>query len=476
LSDGRTAYWHVPWTSVFSKVVKKTTGRRSFATRSGFRVIAGLAVASLITGCEPAPAIPPGTRALTVDVERCRLVDTRPAPDTVGDRDTPLGSDERLTITAAGDGSLCDVPAEALAVTVEVSVFDAPTSGGVTLWAGGGIRPDPQMLWSAESPPETTTIETGLSDEDTFTLRAAIGPVDVAVDVVSYAFDLDDRYYTVDEIDALLADLTSFYTGVDPRGIAFDGQHIWTTNSADDTVTRIDVETGARADFPVGQYPFGIVFDGEWVWVANRDGNSVSRIDPASGASNEYGGFAGPYGVGFDGQKIWVTNSQWDTVSTVNRTTGAKIATYTSLFDPFAFAFDGEHMWVTNWQGDTVSRFDIQDGTRVDVTVGLEPYGIVFDGTAIWVTNWESSTLSRVDVDALTVTTYPTAFSPRGIGFDGRCLWVSSYATGQISRVDPATGEHATSPIGSAPRGIAFDGEHIWVELGNAARVVRLLP
>lgn len=512
-------------------------------------------VCTLLTGCDPASPVRSGTRAVDVVLKACTLVDTRPTPDTVGDRSTPLAPGDTLDATVTGTNGECVVPEDAIAAQVRVSSLTPSAAGSLVVFKTGTTPPTPQVTWSAGAAITTEDLKVGLSGDGQLSVRAAGATTDVVIDVLGYTFDLDERYYTAAEVDALLAgvtgaqgpegpagpqgatgpagpagpqgadgaagatgatgpagpagpagpqgaagaaggdacnltisperaamnrwdlDMSVFPTGVDPRGIAFDGHHIWVTNSADDTVSKIDTETGQEDSYPVGEYPFGVVFDGESIWVANQHSSTISKVDPATGASTEYGGFAGPYGIAFDGEHIWVSSTpQGPSVAKVDPATGAIVDIYESLPGGFQMAFDGTHMWLTNWTGNTVSRFDIDTGARTDITVGQEPYGIAFDGSSMWVSNWASDSVSRIDVASLAVSTFAVPANPRGVAFDGRCIWVSAYGADRVAKVDPATGQSVSYPLPGNPRGIAFDGEHLWVEQGSAAGVVRLVP
>jgi hypothetical protein len=71
------------------------------------------------------------------------------------------------------------------------------------------------------------------------------------------------------------------------------------------------------ANFTGGAYgfnePYGVAFDGSHIWVTNSNGNSVTELNASDGSlvqtlSGGSYGFNGPEGVAFDGSHIWVTN------------------------------------------------------------------------------------------------------------------------------------------------------------------------
>ncbi|MBI2471412.1 MAG: hypothetical protein HYV59_09250 [Planctomycetes bacterium] len=74
-------------------------------------------------------------------------------------------------------------------------------------------------------------------------------------------------------------DMSIFPVGTYPCGVAFDGYHIWVTNSGSNNVTELRASDGALLGiYNVGFNPRGIAYDGANIWVANYDSNSVTEI------------------------------------------------------------------------------------------------------------------------------------------------------------------------------------------------------
>src|SRR3712207_5510388 len=67
-----------------------------------------------------------GERSTFVPITPCRLFDTRPAPDTVGTRSTPLGPADTHTVTVWGSNGNCALPGDATGVVMNVAAI-APT-------------------------------------------------------------------------------------------------------------------------------------------------------------------------------------------------------------------------------------------------------------------------------------------------------------------------------------------------------------
>jgi len=67
---------------------------------------------------------------------------------------------------------------------------------------------------------------------------------------------------------------TSFAGGADHVGIASDGYHIWVTNFADGTISKLRANDGTLlGTLAVGSKPYNLAFDGANVWLANHGDN-----------------------------------------------------------------------------------------------------------------------------------------------------------------------------------------------------------
>ena len=67
--------------------------------------------------------------------------------------------------------------------------------------------------------------------------------------------------------------------GLNPHGIAFDGENIWVANTGSSNVSKLLASDGSLLDtIPVGVQPESVVFDGKSIWVSNRNQNTISRI------------------------------------------------------------------------------------------------------------------------------------------------------------------------------------------------------
>lgn len=185
-----------------------------------------------------------------------------------------------------------------------------------------------------------------------------------------------------------------------PRGIAFDGQRIWTAH--DGTVSIIT----PGADFMVSSVSvgleslFGVIFDGANIWVTeNGSPGRLKKLDAAGAVVNTVTVGNTPFYPIFDGTNIWVPNGDSNSVSVVRPADGAVLATLTGngLSYPISAAFDGQRVLITN-NNSSVSLFRAADFTPLGwFSTGENsfPYGVCSDGANFWITLRGGSKLAR---------------------------------------------------------------------------------
>ena len=133
---------------------------------------------------------PAGATAF-VPITPCRVVDTRPAPDTVGTRTSPLGPEETYTVTAHGDNGNCTgIPTGATGLSLNVTALGATSGTFLTLWATGATQPTASNLNPQPGqPPTPNAVTTGVSASGQFNIFNKVGSVNVIVDIVGYYTD-----------------------------------------------------------------------------------------------------------------------------------------------------------------------------------------------------------------------------------------------------------------------------------------------
>ena len=158
-----------------------------------------------------------------------------------------------------------------------------------------------------------------------------------------------------------------------PSDLVLADGYVWVANARNDTVTKIDIETGDTVDvFDAGDTPMALTFDGDHVWAANWREGTISKISQDTGEVARFS--AGPlpydivrdalgplvYGLEFDGTDVWTANSADGTVSRMNLE-GEVVATYPVGAGSGRLAFDGTSIWVTNTSDDTVTKLTLPE-------------------------------------------------------------------------------------------------------------------
>ena len=136
-------------------------------------------------------ATSPAGAVAFVPITACRLADTRPAPDNVGPRSTPIGAGETLTIAAHGNNGDCTgIPTGATGLSLNVTAIGATNGTFLTIWANGVPQPSASSLNPQPgAPPIPNAVTTGVSSGGEFNIFNGFGSVNVIVDVVGYYTD-----------------------------------------------------------------------------------------------------------------------------------------------------------------------------------------------------------------------------------------------------------------------------------------------
>lgn len=166
-----------------------------------------------------------------VPLTSCRAIDTRPVGP-IGPRSSPLGNRDVLTVpVGAGVGQCAALPADAVAVSLNVTALGATMPTHLTIWPSDESMPNASSLNPAPNqPPTPNAVTTPLSTGGSFDVFNFQGSVNVIVDVTGYyteipagdagSFDtaLDARLGEIDQmIDAFTAAFESVYEELDEK-------------------------------------------------------------------------------------------------------------------------------------------------------------------------------------------------------------------------------------------------------------------
>jgi hypothetical protein len=183
---------------------RSSAGGRAGFLRTRWAAIGAAVAVSLGTGGIGLvhATVDSGDRPILVDINPCRLTDTR--PDTqVGPRATPLGAGEQYDITAHGANGNCNIPADAVALSLNVTGLNATAPTFVTVFPTDEALPVTSNLnLLPGQAPTPNSVTTGLDGDGSFSLYNAFGTTDIIVDVNGYYehHNHDDRYVQQNEM------------------------------------------------------------------------------------------------------------------------------------------------------------------------------------------------------------------------------------------------------------------------------------
>jgi hypothetical protein len=274
-----------------------------------------------------------------------------------------------------------------------------------------GVKSDGADLWVANLVSDTVSrvrasdgrvLETWTGATDAYSVLCAMGKVFVTGAASNGSLYQIDPTQPAGAVTTLSNSLGGY-----PRGMAFDGQRIWTANTSDGSLSIITLNPTTVTNLATEFHSLrAILYDGANIWVTEYVSVGVGKLHKldANGAllqSVDVG--ADPRHMAFDGTNIWVPNVNSGTVSVVRATgslSGTVIATLSGngLAGPIHAAFDGERILVTNLTGNSVSLWKATDLTplgSVSTGAGTDPFGACSDGVNFWITLYGTDRLAR---------------------------------------------------------------------------------
>ena len=131
-----------------------------------------------------------GERPVFIPITPCRVMDTRPAPNTVGPRNTPIGGNSTYSIVVTGANGNCVIPGDALGLSMNVTIVNPTQVSFLTVFPFGAPKPLASNLnWTAGHAPiaNAVTVRIGTAGKVSFFNNK--GKVNVVADIVGYYVD-----------------------------------------------------------------------------------------------------------------------------------------------------------------------------------------------------------------------------------------------------------------------------------------------
>jgi YVTN family beta-propeller protein len=266
---------------------------------------------------------------------------------------------------------------------------------------------------------------------------------------------------------ALVSAVLAIHVGAQPAGMAYGAGSLWTANSAEGTVTRVD-PVGRRVvkTIPVGASPAAIAFGAGAVWAGDFGASAVYRIDPASNTvvakirlRSNVGGLArAPDG------SIWVSEYNSGAVDRIDPATNTVTQRTPVGGNAEAIAFAAGKAWVTN-NGGYVTPIGRSGKAGRRIRVAHDVDAIVSTPRGLWVATYDGGVIARIDPRrARVVRRVPFAGFGGGIAYVRRELFVSDYSGGRVLRLDPSGGRTLKRMrVGSEPRDLVLAAGALWV-------------
>jgi DNA-binding SARP family transcriptional activator/ABC-type branched-subunit amino acid transport system substrate-binding protein len=270
--------------------------------------------------------------------------------------------------------------------------------------------------------------------------------------------------------------------GTHPTSIATDANRVWVLNADDQTITRLDRNTGMTRTFAIGRTPTELAAGGGSVWVAIDRGTRLARIDPDTGSIDQEialasAGVPGGGGttsagatIAFGRGTVWAVAPDGRVIridARTGRTLGVLDVGATNV------TVDGGQVWVVT-RGKRVLLIDPRGGSvRRAIQVPATGLTAATKGAgSLWVSDPLDGVVWRID-DAhgrLVMRTVPVAFGAAGIDFGAQRVWTVNPVDSAVLAIDPATNRVvSTVATGNPPQNLVADGDDLWVTVGGTA-------
>ncbi len=196
-----------------------------------------------------------------------------------------------------------------------------------------------------------------------------------------------------------LADFDS--PGSSPRGLAWDGTHLWNIDHITDRLYQLsptgDVITSCEPN--VGGYYEGLTWDGSAFWSVDWMDDTLYRLD---GACNILDTIPAPgnfsHGLAWDGTHLWVSDVGTDTIYQLDAS-GTVLQSF-----PAPGPGPQSLLWLDGylWCGDHDAIFKLDPlGTLVDVLSppGTRTSGLAWDGSNLWVSARDIDLIAKMALE-----------------------------------------------------------------------------
>ena len=267
--------------------------------------------------------------------------------------------------------------------------------------------------------------------------------------------------------------------------ISTDGRFAYVTNSADDTVTVLDLFQFKKDgdDFSVGDMPFGVAVNSARtkLYVGNGGDNTVSVVELSTQTETaviDVGSVPRGIALESDDSTLYVPNFGGSSLSVLDVVQNVVDDTLTLALYPYRVIIDEDHdlIFISINGTNQVLALDREDFTlQASLGVGSDPRGIALtpDGELLLVVNSGSNTVTIFNTDDYGLeASLVCGGNPREVAVtpDGLYAYVTNASGDSVTILDLTNlnVEESGLNVGSNPQGIAVSPDGRYVVVVNA--------
>jgi YVTN family beta-propeller protein len=255
-----------------------------------------------------------------------------------------------------------------------------------------------------------------------------------------------------------------------PSAIAVMGQDMWVANSLDDTLTHVDIRSGATRTLGGFGYPTSLARGARKVWVGNNSRGVLVSIDAVSGAVIDRVRIpeaAAATFLAYGAGSIWVSEEE-AAVHRISIATGDATLRMPSL-TVHELAFGEGAAWAVLAGIRRLLRINAYGRTNREVDIGPLSTGVAVGFGEVWVASSGDDTVWGIDPQILDVKdVIHVGDHPEGVAVAAGAVWVANNGGGTVSRIDPRNNDvTAIVRTGYHPLAIAGNADRVWVAVAG---------
>jgi len=295
---------------------------------------------------------------------------------------------------------------------------------------------------------------------------------------------------SVASLDAAGVVRDAFRVGRHPTSVAVDEGAAWVLNADDQTISRIDLRTGAERSFGIGMTPLEIAAGDGGVWVLAAPagtvpgtGTVIARLDPGSGSvtntirlektqgpvATSAGGASGGRSIAVGRRAVWVVNPD-GSVSAIDPAAVAVVRTLPAR-NVNTVTAGGGSIWIVTLDRQ-IERLDERTG-RVEQVIRVPAASLLsasFGAGSVWASDPVGRQVWRIDPgpERVVMRTIPVAGGVEDIVVAAGSVWVASGTAGIVAKINPESNAVVERiRLGHPPLALTSAGGRLFVSLGE---------